>query len=183
MKTIEISDEAFDYLKSRAIPLQDTTVTVFDRIMDEIKALSGNGANPSTGQDETPVNMAFGVGNLPNVSFTTIDSATINGKSVKKCYWNDILEETIAVAVHSGATPEKIKDLLFAQICEGQKTTNGYRYVAKAGFSFQGVDAVRACKNIAALAKAFGIAVSIKLRWQTNPKAQFAGQVGHLVLP
>lgn len=183
MKTIEISDEAFNYLQVRAIPLQDTTVSVLDRLIEEHKSFGNQAIKPEVALDGARLDMSFGEANLPNVSFTTIDAATISGQSVKKCYWNDILADMIIAAINGGATKGEVKALLSAQIREGEHSDNGYRHVAEADFSFQGVDAVRACKNIAALSKAFGIAVSIKLRWQSSSKAQFAGQVGHLVLP
>jgi hypothetical protein len=183
MKTIEISDEAFNYLQVRAIPLQDTTVSVLDRLVEEHKSFGNQEIKSAVESNGARLDMSFGVANLPNVSFTTIDAATISGQSVKKCYWNDILADMILAAIKVGASKDKVKAILSAQIREGQHSDNGYRHVAGADFSFQGVDAERACKNIAALSKAFGIAVSIKLRWQSSPKAQFAGQVGHLVLP
>lgn len=182
MKTIEISDSAFAYLQAQAVPLQDTTVSVLDRLIDEHICL-GSGALKQSETPEAKLVMAFGLENMPNVSFTTIDAATINGLSVKRLFWNDILAEMIAVAVKLGGTKDEFGKLLSAQIHEGKPADNGHWHVKGTDISFQGLDAVRACKNIAALSKVFSIAVSIHLRWQANPKAQFAGSIGHLVLP
>jgi len=183
MKTIDISDDAFDFLQGMAVPLEDSTVSVLDRLIAEHRNLTLRPGQNSTSPEVARLDMSFNIGNLPNVSFTTLISAKLKGQPTAKLYWNDILEEMIGLACKSGASPNQLKASLSLQIREGHHDDNGYRHVPEAGLSFQGVDAVRACKNIATLSKEFDIPVLIELRWQQNPKAQFAGQTGRLVFP
>lgn len=183
MVEIEISDESYKYLQSLAVPLQDTTATILDRVTKEHKELLENRLTGIDVNAKPAFDLKFDTSNLPNVSFTTIASAKINNTPVKKRYWNDILEEMLVTAVQLGNDTESIKSYLAAQTLSGQHSDNGYRFVPECGFSFQGVDAGRACKNIAILSIKFKISVSITMNWRSNSKAQYPGQTGVLTLP
>lgn len=183
MKTIEIEDHDFEYLKSLAVPFEDTPSTTISRIFSEHQCLKGK--TQPLDQDialSTSERAAFRMDNLPNVSFTKVVSATISGKPCRALYWNDILHELIEVAGEQ-ANNEKIKKELTLQMKDGQFTENGYRFVESVDLSFQGVDAPRACKNIARLAAAFNLPVKIVVKWEDKPKAQFPGKEGSLLFP
>ncbi|QBY00837.1 hypothetical protein E2K80_08950 [Rhodophyticola sp. CCM32] len=183
MKSVKISNEAYTYLQSLAVPFEDTTSTVLDKILDEHKeAYKPQLVSNLQLQSPTGVTMKFGVNDLPNVSFTDIISGSIIDQPVKKRYWNDVLEEIIVLAV-SKSSKLDVEAALTLNTVDGEKSLNGYRFVPSAGFSFQGVDAVRACKNISSLSKAFSIPVTLELKWQEKPKAQFAGKTAILELP
>ncbi|MDU8930000.1 hypothetical protein RXV86_21655 [Alisedimentitalea sp. MJ-SS2] len=182
MKTIEISRTAYSYLKELAVPFEDTPAIVLDRIIAEHSALKSEHPSKSQTHSEASLKLNFGLEDTPNVSFTTISLAHINGRATKAHYWNDILEELLVIA-SSVAKMEELDKMLNLQFVHGSRVENGYRPVESAGFSFQGVDANRACKSIAILSKTFDIPVTLDISWQHNSKAQYPGQSGTINLP
>ena len=72
---------------------------------------------------------------------------------------------------------------MIANVSPGRHITNGFRYVPSAGFSFQGLEANRACKNVMALAEKFGVKVEVDVKWQENEDAAFPNQSTKLVFP
>jgi hypothetical protein len=176
MPSIEISDSAFNYLKERAEPLTDTTVTVFDKIVSEHKNLCGMPKH-----DEVSAANVYGYADCPSVKFTSVLSAKIASKPASQNYWNNILEDVIAACVKNGADAVKVRASMNAKVKMGAHVENGYRYVPAAGFSFQGLEAVRACRNILTLAEKFAVALDIRFRWQDNEAAAFPNKTGRLI--
>jgi hypothetical protein len=178
MPKIDISESAFLYLKSLAEPLTDTTVTVLDRIIAE--HLCGATSNQGVSKG---IEMRFGIDDLPSVKFTSIISAKVADKPVSQKYWNNILEHLISSCVATGAEAEQVRASLQANTTDGNQYENGYRFVPSAGFSFQGLEANRVCRNIAILAGRYGVSVDIAVRWQDNEKAAFPNREARLVMP
>lgn len=178
---IDITEDSYNYIKSLAEPFEDTTASVIERIIADHKLMAPSETN-KVAKPSPSLTMEFGLNNLPNVSFSSLKSASISNTPVKSLYWNDVLEELIA---HSAKTHQlaSITEVVSLQIQQGKCTDKGYRHIEAVGISFQGVDAARACKSIVALSSKFNIPVEIELIWQDNPKAQYAGQTGKLVLP
>lgn len=177
MPTIEVSDFALNYLKQYAEPLVDTTVSVLDRILSEHEILV------ASKKSATSLEMRFEGKELPSVKFTTVISAKVAGKPASQKYWNNILEDLIAACVAAGAEPSDVKALLQANIMQGNHSENGYRYVPAAGFSFQGLEANRVCRNLVTLAVTYKVSVDIEVRWQDEEKAAFPNQTARIVLP
>lgn len=177
MHSIEISDSAFSYLKERAEPLTDTTVTVFDKIVSEHKNLCGK---PKL--EETSTANLYGFADCPSVKFTSVVSAKIASKPASQNYWNNILEDVVAACIKNGAEPANVRASMNAKVKMGAYVENGYRHVPAAGFSFQGLEAVRACRNILTLAEKFSIALDISFRWQDNEAAAFPNKTGRIVI-
>jgi hypothetical protein len=177
MPTIDVSDFALAYLKQHAEPLVDTTVSVLDRVLSEH-------ANLAAARRVAPaLEMRFSGGDLPSVKFTTILAAKVAGKVASQKYWNNILEDVIAACVAGGAEADAVEALLQANTMPGNHSDNGYRHVPAAGFSFQGMEANRVCKNLASLAKRYNVSIDIEVRWQDEDKAAFPNQTARIVLP
>lgn len=183
MKTIEITNEDFEYMQSIAVPLEDTTASIFSRIVATYKELSDAGKAVHAATPSKPsLALKFEAKNLPSVSFTTIIEARIDEKAPSGLYWNDILEDIIKISAKKSDIEKALKHIS-ANWRVGEHQENGYRYLEEFGVSFQAVSAERASKFISALSKAYQIPVEIELVWQNKPKAQFPGQTGSLKLP
>jgi hypothetical protein len=178
MPNIEVSETAMAYLKKLAEPLVDTTVTVLDRVLAEHSILL-----VSPDLKASALEMRFAGNDLPSVKFTTILSAKVAQKPTSHNSWNHILEDLISACVKQGASVAEVKSLLQANTLEGQHSENGYRFVPSAGFSFQGLEANRVCRNLAKLSEYYGVALDIEIRWQNDEKAAFPQQTARIVLP
>lgn len=178
MPTIEISHEAMEFLKSRAQPLVDTTISVVDKLIAEhcAMAASEKSVTPEHG-------LTFSLKTAPSLKYTVVTDARIAGKPATQNYWNSILEDVISACVAKGVAPDNIRSKMSAQIKDGLHHDSGYRPVASAGFSFQGLEANRVFKNIAILAEEFMIQIELHIRWQKEPKAAFPDERGVIVFP
>jgi len=175
MPQVQISDENFARLQRLAVPLVDTADTVIAKALD---ALEGNA--PGLGSKDR----TFPAATPPDLSFTSVRSATVDGKVLMGAdtYWNSILVAAIRAAIQHGATPNQISNNLLANHISGTKDDGGYKPIPEAGLSVQGQDANNAWKSTAYLADAFGITVEVTFIWQNNPKAALPGQAGRMVV-
>ena len=178
MPSIEISETAFEYLRKHAVPLSDTSVTVLDRLLTEHERLTR-----VSSANSRELEMRFSGKNLPSVKFTSIQSAKINSLPVKKRSWNHILEDVISASVSQGATGAEVRHILQANTKDGEHAENGYRFVPSAGFSFQGLEANRVCKNLALLSERYDVKIDIEVRWEEDERAAFPMQTAQIVMP
>lgn len=182
MVKIEISDSALDYLKKLAKPLEDTTVTVFDRIIKEHQVSSTSKATKTQ-----HAGLSFGIADMPDVTFTAISSAQINNRPLIKKDWNTVFGEMIEICYKKETDVKKLVSLLEANVIfsepEQDEIRKGYRYLPNAKISFQGLDAIRACKNIMILSQSYSIPVELTIKWNNNEKASFPGKTAKVTLP
>lgn len=181
MPQIEVSDTAFEYLKSVAVPLSDTTVTVVDKLIERIKALeSMQSQAPEKAMKK--LHLQFAGADVPSVKFGVVIAAKVDGKPVKK-YWNSVLEALIASCVQMGHSADEVRMTLSANTLDGAVEDGGYRYVKDAGFSFQGLEANRVCKNIGLLCERYEVPVEVEIKWQDVEEAAFPNQSARLIFP
>ena len=177
MPQIEISPAAFDFLKTRAKPLEDTTVTVVDRLIAEFQS------RPSEDSQASGASLVFNVQDAPSMKHTTIIDATVDGNPASQNYWNNILEDVIRIGVQKGGKGDDIKKLMTGNVRDGVHYDNGFRPVQEAGISFQGLEANRAFKNISALATHFRIRLAITVRWPNREDASKPNATARIVYP
>ena len=183
MVKIEISDNAFKYLKKLAKPLEDTTVSVIDRIINDHMSTVGS-VNNSGGN----ASLQFGISDMPDVTYTTIKSAEVGGTAQIKKDWNNILEVMIKSCLTKEPDKNKLLSLLEANVIQSKPTEmevkKGYRYISEVGMAYQGLDAIRACKNIMILSQQYSIPVKLLIWWNGSyDKAAFPGKTATIVLP
>jgi hypothetical protein len=179
MHVISISDETFARLQRHAVPLVDTIETVIHRALDALEV------GPSEGNGEVPPEArSFSPSSPPNLSFTSVKSAIIDGRRSipADTYWNAILINVVREAARRGLTADEISALLLANHVVGVRDDTGFKFVEEAGVSVQGSDANGAWRATYHLAEATGIGVTVAFAWQTNPKAAHPGASGILSL-
>lgn len=181
MPTVKISDEAFAYLQSQAEPLVDTVSSVLDRVLEAQKSGKSNGVS------EDGV-MVFGIDTMPSVKHSTVTMVQVDGHDLAKPDWNHSLVFVIERAIAKGAAPTELKAKMQANCVDGApseaEVKKGYRYSPKtAGFTFQGLDAERACKNIMSIAKDYALSTSIGFRWGYDAPSYHAGKSAKLTHP
>ena len=172
----EISDFAFKYLKVMAEPLVDTVETALDKLILEHQSFFGEPSRTEKINESNTYRRA----NLPDVKFTAIDAATVGGKPCKAS-WNHILEATIAACATKGTLREDIKAILDANVFLGKRSDTGFRYVAEADISIQGLEANRAAHNILKLADRFDVSARIEVAWPSMSKGAHPGSTKTLV--
>jgi hypothetical protein len=118
----------------------------------------------------------------PNLLFTRVLSAELNGTQLPKANWNRLLDETILQAAAKLQDLKALKGLLVVNFVEGNKEDQGYRYLPDAGVSVQGQDASNAWKGAAHIIKAMKFPARVVFQWYDNPKAANPGKTGQFTL-
>jgi hypothetical protein len=169
MPMVEISANAFNYLKSLAEPFVDTPATVLDRLIAD-HARRGTGGEGGTA---APLTLAerFTASDVPEMRFTKIEQVEVEGLIADINKWNDLVEEVVKTCLNKGYDAEEVRRKLDANTVAGRQGDAGFRYIEDAKFSFQGLDAQRACEAAVRLAKSFGVSLKVRFRWRENPKA------------
>lgn len=168
MPQIVLDDETFARLQKHAVPLVDDANSVVARALDALDAASDN---------EKPEPLAFGMTNTPDLSFTTVKFASVDGKILpsSETFWNSILLAVVRVAAGNGLPQSQITQKLLANYVAGKKEEGGYKYLPEIDLSIQGLDANGAWKATALLAQSLGIQVKVQFAWQNHPKAAKPG--------
>lgn len=112
----------------------------------------------------------------PDLRFTKILSAQVNGKVIQRPNWASLLIEVISVVSSKGVTGEKLVNALEVPARETQYLQDGYKYHPNIRLSIQGQSAQDAWREIERLSNNWKIPVSINFKWRDNPDAPDSGQ-------
>ena len=176
--SIEVPDDLFSRLQKHAIPFVDTPISVIERALEALEA--GDKDPEDLRKEGAP--RTFNPAAIPDLKFTSVLSASIDGKALKKgeCYWNTIMLRTIAAAAKQGSPTQDILDLLTVNSERGERDDSGYKFVSEANLSIQGQESNAAWRQAYTIASSFGIEIELVFAWQDHPKAAMRNQQGSL---
>ena len=187
MPKVEIEQRTFERLQSHAEPLVDTLDSVINLAVDALERDETSQTDrtsrppPSTTSDGL---MSLAPDDpLPDLKHTRVLSVAIAGNPVVRANWNNVLQHLLELAVDAGHSPDEIRRLCAVNLVAGEKDDEGYRHLAEAGISYQGLNANAAAAATAALAKRLGVALELEFEWRGKPDALHPGRRGQLRLP
>jgi hypothetical protein len=174
---ITISPATFSRLQKYAEPLIDDIDSVINKVMDVAESKTASPTPTGNVKD-------FSGGNPPNLTFTKLLSAEVGGKTLGKSEttWNHLLVEAITQAAAKLKDVNALKRLILVNHVAGKKEDQGYRYIAPAGVSVQGQDAVGAWKAASHILKSLHIPAEVVFVWHDNDKAVHPGVTGKLAV-
>jgi hypothetical protein len=178
MPFIEISDKTFIRLQAFATPLVDSPDTALRKVLTFAESAQKNAGTPDS--SATPALSKAG----PNLKYTTVTSATINGHALpnSKCNWNALMLEVVKQAAKQLPEGTPIRALIVVNHVSGQKEDTGYKYLKELGVSIQGQNSNNAWKAISHLAQATGVKVEVGFYWENHPHSAKPGEQGHLLI-
>ncbi len=176
MPTIEISTTSFSRLQAYATPLVDSVETALIKVLDMADSASKAGAN-------VPVTAPSKPQGTPDLSFTTLKSASINGRVLLpgQRNWNAFMLEVVKEAAKHLPAGVTIADQIVVNHVRGKKGDQGYKYLPTLDVSIQGQNANNAWKAISHLTKLTGLKAEASFYWSNDPKAEKPGEHGRLV--
>lgn len=173
--TISISQGTFERLQKHAIPLVDNIEAVINRLIDHKE-----GVNPAEHFGVDDDRLRFEAGTPPNVTHTTVVSASINGRSLDNASWKTLLNAAVELAIANKMSVDDIRRVSGVKIVSGKKEDTGYSFLPKANVSVQGQDAISASRGLIRLAQKVKAPFEVSFYWQMKEGAEFPGRDGSL---
>lgn len=175
---IDIQDSDFNRLKALAEPLVDTPATVISRLLDfyednhDSQQTEGNEGQRKPG-------LSF---EIPPLTHTKLLMARFNGKEPDRLTWDGLLRLALLESYEKSGDFESLRSISGANMVEGRKTDQGYKYLAKQHFSYQGVSAEDAIRIIRRLNEYLWTECDFRFEWRDKPDAFMPGKraYGHI---
>ena len=118
--------------------------------------------------------------NEPEVTFTRVIGAKVNGNLIHRCNWNRLLIAVIKEVKSKGFTPGEMVQELNIRSIEGVHNDSGFKHLPEVGISAQGQSANDSWREVSRLAKKYGIDVHVRVEWHNKQGAQNPGKVTDL---
>jgi len=187
MTTLEIPESLYKRLQNLAIPLEDTHLTVLERIVSHYESQNLNTTQPT----ETPKIsksaadaeiLEFGPDAPPDLRHTDVLSAKFAGRRASG--WNRLVHEAHLEAMSRLASIEALRSVTKSNFMVGRATPSdaakGYRHVPGMNISIQNVDAAHAWSNTLRLARQLRVAVEVEFEWKQKADSAHPGRRGKL---
>lgn len=127
-----------------------------------------------------PQSLKFSGTHVPDLTFTKITNATINGTPISKNNWATLTYEILKHAKQSGLNLLSFNSL---RIVEGKNEDNGFWFAEELGISMQGQSANDAWRAIVEIADKSSARIEVQFCWRDTPKAAHPGINSLLVFP
>ena len=173
MRTIRVDDLTYERLGSHAFPFEtenqviNRALDALDKQADTLSPTSGSGMGSERWIDPL---------RLPDMMFTKVLDATIQGKVVTRPNWNRLLLRIVRLANEHAKDFEELTRLFpITNMVSGRKVDQGYRYLSDINVSVQGQSAYSACSTIVMTAQKLDIALDIGFMWRDKEEAAHPG--------
>lgn len=172
---IEISEQDFSRLKQLAEPLVDTSATVITRLLDFYEEHHG-----FVEIEKTPTtDLAPSDRDIPPLRHTKILMARFDGKEPDRRTWDGLLRLALSEGWKKAQDFEELKAVSGANIFNGRKDDQGYKYLPELKISYQGVSADDAVKIIQRLTFFLSTECKFDFEWRNKEGAFLPGQSAH----
>lgn len=180
MPTIEITDYDFARLQKVAVPFIDTPATVFTKVMDAFERANTAAAAPASVPVATANLPVYHHDNLPPLTHTKLLEAAFDGKQPEKVAWDALVRLALIETKEQAGSIQGLRKIAAANIVEGRKDDEGYKFLPEHGFSYQGVSAEDAVKIVFRCAKGLKVNFSAEFEWRSKDDAYRPGERARL---
>jgi hypothetical protein len=180
MPNIEITDADFVRLQKLATPFIDTPATTIARVLDFYEENGPVLKTPST--TSSPNGTEYSERTVPPLVHTKVLEADFGGKAPDRMTWDSLVRLALNKTLEKAASARELYRLSGANVVEGKREVDGYKYVPKQGYSYQGVSAEDAVKIISRCARHLGETVKVEFEWRNKDGAHRPGGRGILYL-
>ena len=184
MHTVEIEQSTYERLQNHAKPFEDTPDSVIIRALDALEQAERTPTGEALKRSSTTSDNLLSLGPndpLPDLKHTRVLNAVVAGHPVR-ANWNNVLQHMLQLAADEVGSWDEVRRLCAVNLVEEEKEDEGYRYLAEAGISYQGLNANAAAAATVALAKRIGVALELDFEWRRKPQALYPGRRARLSL-
>jgi hypothetical protein len=168
--TVEIEIDAgdFDRLKALAEPFVDTPATVVRRLLDSYTAVAPRLTKPEVYRKR--------FSEIPPLTFAKVLAGRIGSRRPEKSTWDSLLVLALETAKKELNDFSSLRRVSGANIVDGRKEDDGYKYLVKLSLSYQGVSAEDAMRIVNRICKSLGLSWEIEFEWREKDGAFLPGQ-------
>lgn len=172
MPVVRIPEPLYRRLQSIAIPLEDTVVTVIDRLLTEHEAHRGfaKDENVRVLNPDAP-------GSLRH---TKVLNARVDEGEIRLPNWSKLVDRLHTVAMQRGTSVADLNKISTSHIKAGEHTDSGFHYLPEVDVSVQGMQADKSWRDVLHLAKHMNIAVEVTFEWRSKEGASYPGEKGRI---
>lgn len=178
MPDIMITKELFERLQRHSEPLVDTIETTISKLIDFKESLQIKSEKVKA-KDISPDMILCDPVIPPSLKHTKPTSINVDGVMFQKSdlYWNSLYLFLVRLGAET-MTTEELSKIVIGNHLIGTKHDEGFKFVANAGLSVQGLDAVSAWRAVYYLAENLGINVCVNFYWQDKKEAAYPKKHG-----
>ncbi|WP_375511741.1 T4SS efffector SepA family protein [uncultured Nostoc sp.] len=187
MPVVTIPDLIYKRLQAIAVPLEDTLITVIEKLLNEHDAREKSQQDykiedysKTENYSETENYKILDPDTPSNLRHTRVLRALIDDQKIDKPNWNKIVDKTHEIAIQQGMSVEDLIKLTRFHVVQGEKNEDGFHYLPKANVSVQGVGANLAWRNTLHLMKNLKLPIEIHFEWPNKEGAAHPGKKGKL---
>jgi len=170
----ENDDLLFELLANKVEELcnyKPSKTAVFDFLSNQIKespleALPQPSSVPK-GQIRTKPSGSLGFTRILNSQFGSINPGN---------RWANLVTTGIEIAVSMGFSMSDLQKQTSINLMKGAQHDRGFKFISKAGLSYQGMDANKTWQNALKLAQITEQRIYVEFEWTSNPNASYPGK-------
>lgn len=110
-----------------------------------------------------------------SLGFTRIINCSFGGINPGN-RWANLITAGISIAVKLGLSINDLQRHTTINLIKGAEHERGFKFVAKTGLSYQGMDANKTWENALKLAHLTGQKIYVEFEWTSNPHAAYPGK-------
>lgn len=182
MPKIVLSDEAFEELKSIAVPFVDTPESLTARLI-HAEVLRRRGRANEKGYEQVLKNddiLRLNPISHENLAHTRLISAAVDGQEMYRPKWNGLMARVHLLALQRLGSFDALRQASSARLRQGRFEEQGFKYLPGADISIQGVDANLAWDYSLKLARAIRVPITTVFEWRRKEGAVHPGRRGAL---
>ena len=175
MVDIAVDEATLERLKSHARPFLDVNPdAVINRALDALDQQAGVGASKEGTRMDSE--RRIDPQRLPDLTHTKVLDAMIGGIVVARPKWNHLRDRMVVkLAKERARNFDELNRLCPANMVQGRKQEEGYRFLSEIDVSVQGQPANGAGLAIVTAAQRLGIALDIGFMWRNTERAAHPG--------
>ena len=174
MHSVSLSNAVYARLQKLAIPFVDTPETVIARLLDQAEK---TGLTERIGKNALKVaTSTYSSESLPPLVHTKLLAANFDGEVLEKTTWDGFVRLALLAVLRKVNNVQELKRISAANLVQGKKEDEGYKFVSSHNFSYQGVSAEDAVAIIRRCAKGTNSRASFEFEWRDKEGAHLPGQ-------
>ena len=157
----------------------DTIESVINRLLDAYETKGGVPVAEDGAGERSDVRQ-FKPLTPPDLTHTKILAVEFDGKALDRgeASWNGLLRAAVRKAKATTKSMVDLKRLVAANLVEGSKTDDGYRFLSDVGLSVQQQESNSAWRVACQVAQQVGCPLKVTFIWRDKDGAAFPGVTG-----